>query len=70
MSQEIANYIEDQSEKVGISQSAYMLTAIKNYIDQQEALQMAKSLPDWFNQIQQLKETLSISNPQSPEGKE
>lgn len=70
MSVEIAQYIEEMSEKMGISQSALMVTAIKGYIDQQEALQFARSVPDWFKQVQMFQEGSQLSIPQSPEDNE
>jgi len=55
MSKGIADWYKAEAEKLGITQNALMVMALKHYIDQQETIQASKQMPDWLSKIQEIK---------------
>lgn len=56
MSIELAKWYEDMAKSLGISQSGLMVMALKQYIDQQEALQVSRMVPEWLASVQEIQE--------------
>lgn len=56
MSKDIAKFYEEYSKKIGITQSSLMVMALKTYMDQMQAIEVAKNVPEWLMQIQEIKE--------------
>lgn len=54
MSETIAKWYEEKANEIGSSQNALMLMALKQYIDQQEAIEASKQLPEWFAKLQEM----------------
>lgn len=54
MSESIAKWYEDKANEIGSSQNALMLMALKQYIDQQDAIQASKQVPEWLSRIQEI----------------
>jgi len=48
MSEMIAKWYEDKAEEIGSTQNALMLMAIKNFMDQQEMIEVSKQVPEWL----------------------
>jgi hypothetical protein len=57
MSESIAKWYEEKANEIGSSQNALMLMALKQYIDQQDAIQASKMMPEWFAKIQEIQST-------------
>ena len=56
MNEELAKYFEDKAKEMGISASALMVVALKQYHDQQETLKGVSGMNDWLGQLRALKE--------------
>lgn len=53
ISDQVNNWLEQESEKTGLSQSAIMSIAISTYIRQQETPDMVNKLMQMFEQIKE-----------------
>jgi hypothetical protein len=60
MSESIAKWYEDKANEIGSSQNALMLMALKQYIDQQDAIQASKMMPEWFAKIQEIQSSREV----------
>ena len=49
MSEVMFNWYKNTADEVGGSVNGMFLMALKNFMDQQEALQASKQVPDWLS---------------------
>lgn len=54
MSDEIAKWYEDKATELGVTQTALMTIALKNYIDQEKALDMMGKFEKMINDVRKI----------------
>lgn len=56
LSEKLASWYEQESNSMGITQSALMVTALQHYVDFRESMKVSKQLPDFMEMFNQLNE--------------
>lgn len=56
MSPEVAQWFENRSESMGVSQSALMTIALKEYIDREKAMSLMEDMKHLIRDVRQLQE--------------
>jgi len=54
MSNEIASWYEEESKKLGISQSNMMVMVLADYIKQEKAFDMMSKLEEYISRLEQI----------------
>lgn len=62
MDETMKDYVEEQSERLGISQSGFINMCISNYKEQRESIQAMNNMKVLANQIEQLNRNINKMN--------
>lgn len=54
MSQEVAEWFENRSKEMGVSQSALMTIALRDYIDKEKAMSMVDTMKGMLNDMKSI----------------
>lgn len=54
MSEEVATWYEEKSKEMGVSQSALMTIALKEYIDKERAMSMMDNLKQMIKEVKEI----------------
>lgn len=58
MSEEVAKWYEERSKEMGVSQSALMTIALKQYLDQDKAMNVMSKFEKMINDVKKLQESI------------
>jgi predicted DNA-binding protein len=58
MEEEMKDYLEDQAERLGVSQSGFINMCIANYREQRESIQAMNNMKVLANQIEELNKNI------------
>lgn len=54
MSQEVAEWFENRAKEMGVSQSALMTIALRDYIDKEKAMSMVDTMKGMLNDMKSI----------------